>query len=798
MRKRAETFDCECIDCGYELSSEQHCNTLKCPKCGGQMRRKERPGPGQKAKLFTAANARIMQDAIKRRFGGPAGVDISEQDGLFRITEKNPVPQQMHVAAEFSERNENGEKLTELSFSSESPVMIFGEPEVLLHDAESADFSRLLNVGAILKNHNPSVIVGVPVRAWIDEQKHGKLAMRWGTTPDALLAKTEALVDKTLRGVSVGYAVREWIYLKDESESYRGVTGPAWIANHWDALEASLTPVPADPSVGMERMVKEVQAETQKNKQEIREMKKLKLLRAWKASDGKSYDEGAVLEVDERTFTELTEGDKPQAEAVAGAPEKQTVTEPPKDEPPKVEGKATKVDFRAEAQEVFRAEFKTEAKRAADIRSVCKRSGLSDLSDGLIAEGKTVEESQRMVLDKMIERQAQPPGPITITQDGRDSFRAAAIDGLLVRDGKVKIEKPTSGFEVLAGRSLKEIAQECLRQAGIKEPSDVRKMVGLALNMRGAETISGSTTDFPLILAATANKSLLAGYEVAPSTFQFWARIGSLNDFKAATRIKFADVGKLKLVAENGKYTETKRTEKKETIQLGTYARMWTMSRQGIINDDLGAFTNTQFGFGVEARMLPNDLAIAILTANATMTDGFALFSTQHKNYSAETDRRLDTLAHSQASLKYMRGLMAKQTQYQHAEEAETARYLNLRPKVWLVNADNEYYARQTVGSTTDVAQENPGVDNPFKNLGMIVVSDQNIQTSDTDYSHYLFADPRTAPVVEIAFLQGNQKPYQEEIDQTDSDGRKWLTRLDCGAGAVDSIGAVKEVGTDT
>ena len=40
-------YDCECIKCGYVVKSEEHCNKLKCPKCGGQMRRKERPGPGQ-------------------------------------------------------------------------------------------------------------------------------------------------------------------------------------------------------------------------------------------------------------------------------------------------------------------------------------------------------------------------------------------------------------------------------------------------------------------------------------------------------------------------------------------------------------------------------------------------------------------------------------------------------------------------------------------------------------------------------------------------------------------------------
>jgi len=43
-----ESYQCECIDCGYEMESEEHCRDIKCPECGGQMRRAERPGPGQK------------------------------------------------------------------------------------------------------------------------------------------------------------------------------------------------------------------------------------------------------------------------------------------------------------------------------------------------------------------------------------------------------------------------------------------------------------------------------------------------------------------------------------------------------------------------------------------------------------------------------------------------------------------------------------------------------------------------------------------------------------------------------
>jgi len=43
-------YDCECIDCGHRLTTTEHCVELKCPKCGGTMRRADRPGVGQVAK----------------------------------------------------------------------------------------------------------------------------------------------------------------------------------------------------------------------------------------------------------------------------------------------------------------------------------------------------------------------------------------------------------------------------------------------------------------------------------------------------------------------------------------------------------------------------------------------------------------------------------------------------------------------------------------------------------------------------------------------------------------------------
>jgi len=51
--EKQETFTCECIECGHTLETEEHCKDIKCPECGGKMRRKERPGPGRSIDIET-------------------------------------------------------------------------------------------------------------------------------------------------------------------------------------------------------------------------------------------------------------------------------------------------------------------------------------------------------------------------------------------------------------------------------------------------------------------------------------------------------------------------------------------------------------------------------------------------------------------------------------------------------------------------------------------------------------------------------------------------------------------------
>jgi predicted RNA-binding Zn-ribbon protein involved in translation (DUF1610 family) len=45
-KEAKEKYNCECVSCGHKLKSNKHCKDLECPKCGGEMRREERPGSG--------------------------------------------------------------------------------------------------------------------------------------------------------------------------------------------------------------------------------------------------------------------------------------------------------------------------------------------------------------------------------------------------------------------------------------------------------------------------------------------------------------------------------------------------------------------------------------------------------------------------------------------------------------------------------------------------------------------------------------------------------------------------------
>ena len=82
--KEKAKYDCECIDCGYKMTSDKHCKEIKCPECGGTMRRVERPGPGEDSKILETRKE--VEESIEKN---DADVEEAESrvDNILKIYE---------------------------------------------------------------------------------------------------------------------------------------------------------------------------------------------------------------------------------------------------------------------------------------------------------------------------------------------------------------------------------------------------------------------------------------------------------------------------------------------------------------------------------------------------------------------------------------------------------------------------------------------------------------------------------------------------------------------------------------
>lgn len=138
-------------------------------------------------------------------------------------------------------------RTVELSFSSETESVErwFGI-EILGHDAEEVDLSRLNNGAPLLWMHNWRDQRGVVESARIDGDKVGRAIVRLSRS-----AEGEQLLqdinDKIITKVSVGYSI-QGLRLVEQRDDV-----PVYRINRWTPMEISMVSVPADDSVGVGR-----------------------------------------------------------------------------------------------------------------------------------------------------------------------------------------------------------------------------------------------------------------------------------------------------------------------------------------------------------------------------------------------------------------------------------------------------------------------------------------------------------------------------------------------------------------
>ena len=373
----------------------------------------------------------------------------------------------------------------------------------------------------------------------------------------------------------------------------------------------------------------------------------------------------------------------------------------------------------------------------------------------------TVEAAGQRILAAMAKGKAPVAGGHIVTvADERDKFRAGAESAILARAGLVNDDTQNN----LRGHTLLELARASLKKAGVSAD-------GMGKMDVVAQAFTHSTSDFPQLLANVARKSMLKGYDESEETFQQWTAVGSLPDFKISRRVDLGDFPTLSMVPEGGEYSYASVGERGETVQLATYGKMFSITRQAIINDDIDAFAKIPRRMGRAAVRTVGNLVYAVLTANPKMSDGKVLFHSDHANVMAAVDP-------TTASVDEIIRKMRLQKDALGTALGIRLTYLicpvALEGKALLV-ANNEY----EVGAVKDATLQNI-VRGRFN-----VISDPRLDTASPTI-WYGAASPQTYDTVEVSYLDGQQSPVLEQQGGWNIDGVEFKVRLDAGVKALD------------
>ena len=218
-------------------------------------------------------------------------------------------------------------------------------------------------------------------------------------------------------------------------------------------------------------------------------------------------------------------------------------------------------------------------------------------------------------------------------------------------------------------------------------------------------------------------------------------------------------------------------------MRIGTKGMIINLSRQAVINDDLGAFIGLAAQLGrAAARTIEADV-YALLALNAglgpVMDDGFTLFHAGHGNIGTGA-------ALSQDSVEADRVLMVQQ------KEPGGQDYLALQPAVLLVPAGLRAKAIEINGAEfNEAANKGDRRPNAVRGLYSDIVDTPRISGT----RRYSFAAPSDAPVLEVDFLDGNEQPFLEQKTGFDVDGSSFKVRHDFGVSVVDYRGATTNAG---
>ena len=644
------------------------------------------------------------------------------------------------------------------SLSSEVEIPRFFGTEILVHTAEAVDLGRAADGLPMLFGHDQQQPIGVVEDVRIDG---GNLrgTLRFSKNQRATEVWNDVR-DGFLKNISIGYRIRKWEE-EDDTDLVR--------VTKWELYEASVVAVPADPTVGVNRDAVAAAAAA---------MAAPVAARVGLSTRDADDDDDDVANVVE--FREAREEGYRQGKKAARDERRKTNKEITDLFAPFI-GDQTYRDGR---DLCIRDEYTFEKARKLLYDLWSDRAPEPVMSDLVQTEGSANGEGEqtRTVENAQGRRQER----ITGGQDWIERYRQGVVDALLIRVGFERDEAKVAAARQNEYLSMGpvEMAREYLRHMNVPTSGLSRdRLIGVALTTRGL--ISHSTSDFASILEDVANKSLQIGYNETPETWNRWARVGTIPDFRQANRPVLSAFGDLDIVYEDGEYKYGSFQDHKEVLTLATYGKLFSISRQALVNDDLSALSRIPAAMGRSAARTVGDLAYNVLINNPTLLqDAKAVFHADHGNF-------IDAgsgAAPSVATIEAARTALATQT------DPSGSAILNIRPRFLLVP-----FALEGTSIALEQGEYDPAgtagtlVPNTVRNT-FTVVAEGRLDAADPA-AWYMAADPMMVETVEVAFLDGQQTPYMEAQNAWTTDGVSYKVRLDAVAAPLDFRGLYKNDG---
>ncbi|MCX7644080.1 MAG: hypothetical protein N2Z62_02140 [Rhodobacteraceae bacterium] len=581
------------------------------------------------------------------------------------------------------------------------------------------------------------------------ERGRGYATLQFSTAAD-VEPVWQRIADGTLRAVSVGYRVHRY---EPRPDAATGET--VHRAVDWEPFEISVVPVPVDRDAA-------VRGEAAQGAPAI-------------ALEPALPDEDPPMP---ETTPEIPAAPAPSAPPTP--PQETAVTSTPR--PPAPEPNRAAPDLDAVRAEASRAERERIAGIDAAVeaaRALLPAERITPIRAEAIAQGWTGDQARRALFDALVAQGLRPSIPARPETGPSHDDPAQVLDAMaeaLAARAMPGYQPQGSGRHAeFLGWRPSDMLRELLARRGERNPPRNPTLL--------AERAFHTSSDFPALLSAAANKMLLAAYVPAQPTYRQIFLRRDFRDFKPHRHLRIGDFPTLLPLAENGEIQVGTMSESQEIVLLQTFARRIRVTRPMLVNDALGAFTDSAAAIGRRVAEFENATAYNLLNSSngdgPTLATGNApVFATgAARANKAGTGTPLDT-----ATIGAGRAAIMKQRTLDGLpiSMGQTMRLL--------VGPNLELAARQ---ATVVVQASEIGKANVFAGFVQPVV-----EPLIPANRWYLFSDPVAAPVYVYGYLNGAEGPQVTTGPVQGADGVEVSVIFDFGVGAIDWRGAWFNPGT--